>query len=123
MFQPKIGRPKSTIRKRTKKRKKRSVKFSETRLGFMLQHEVPVEYSLIKHIMDQCNIHEPSADFIEAIGYSSDDPFFKKSKYWRCLIAYRKYGLKQKMPVLTNMHKELYYIGIRLKKHGKLYLR
>lgn len=88
----------------------------------MLQHEVPVEYGLIKHIMDQCNIREPSADFIEAIGYSSDDPFFKKSKYWRCLIAYRKYGLKQKMPVLTNMRKELYYIRIRLKKHEKLYL-
>lgn len=58
-------------------------------------------------------ISDPSADFIEAISYSSSNPLFKKIKFRRCLIEYRKYGLYCGRAIKTNANIELYYIKIR----------
>lgn len=58
-------------------------------------------------------ISPPTADFIEAISYSSDNPLFRKPKFRRCLIEYRKHGLYSGRPVKSNASIELYYIRIR----------
>lgn len=67
-------------------------------------------------IVNMMNMAKPPADLIERIGYASDDEFFRKPKFWRSLIDYRKYGLKSRLIITTNARKELYYIGIRMKK-------
>ena len=58
----------------------------------------------------------PLPELIEAVGYASDDPFFKKEKFRRCLIDYRKYGIRPPKPVFDSVDKELYYIHLRRKK-------
>ena len=90
--------------------------FEQTRIGFMLKHEVPIEYKLIMEVTELLKLRAPSFELIEAIGYASDDSFFKKTKYWRCLKDYKKYGLRPPIPILTNASKELYYIRLRLNK-------
>lgn len=59
----------------------------------------------------------PPAELIEALSYSSDDPFFRKTKFWRCLIEYRKFGCRPRFEIGTNAQKELFYIRKRLKKY------
>jgi hypothetical protein len=92
-----------------RKRKKRE--FEETRLGYFLLHEAPVEYTLITETI--CRRGTPSADLIEQVGYSSTNPLFKKPKFRRALIEYRKYGLYPGPPAKTNAVKEMYYIKMR----------
>ena len=55
----------------------------------------------------------PSADLIEAVSYSSTNPLFKKNKFRRCLIEYRKTGLYSGQPRKSNANIERYYIKIR----------
>ena len=57
-----------------------------------MKHEVPIEYKLLMEVSDFLKIHAPSPELIEAISYASDDIFFKKAKFWRCLMDYKKYG-------------------------------
>ena len=102
----KVGRPRGYRLKR----------FEETRIGFFLQHEVPVEYKLLKDVTEQMKLRCPPAELIEAISYSSDDPFFRKTKFWRSLIEYKQYGCCPRFAVKTNVQKELYYIRRKLKK-------
>lgn len=90
--------------------------FDQTRVGFMLKHEVPIEYKLLMEVTELLKLRAPSFELIEAIGYASDDPFFRKTKYWRCLKDYKKYGLRPPVPILSNASKELYYIRLRLNK-------
>lgn len=85
-------------------------------MGFFLQHEVPVEYNLLKEVTEQMRVRYPPAELVESIGYASNDPFFKKTKFWRSLIEYKKYGCRPRIATVTNARKELYYIKIRLKK-------
>jgi hypothetical protein len=103
----KLGRPKGCALK----------KFEETRIGFFLQHEAPIEYQLLKEVTEQMKFRFPPADLIEAICYSSDDPFFRKTKFWRSLIAYRKYGCRPSRAIKTDARKELYYIRRKLKQY------
>jgi hypothetical protein len=79
--------------------------------------EVPIEYKLLMEVSDFLKIHAPSPELIEAISYASDDIFFKKAKFWRCLMDYKKYGLRPPYSIHTNANKELYYIHIRFKKY------
>lgn len=83
----------------------------------MLAHEVPVEYKLLMDTVGLLKLRAPSANLIEAIAYASDDPFFRKTKFWRCLKDYKKYGLRPPYAVETSVNKELYYIKIRIKKY------
>lgn len=103
----KPGRPKGYSLKR----------FDQTRIGFLLAHEVPLEYKLLMETVKTLKLGSPSAELIEAIAYSSNDPLFRKTKFWRCLKDYKKYGLRPPYAVETNINKELYYIRIRFKKY------
>lgn len=107
---------KTHVRRVKKKKRHKKRKFSETRLGFMLAHEVPFEYQLILNTSRLMKMPYPTAQLIEAISYASPEPFFRKQKFWRCLMDYRKYGLNTPYIVKTNITKELYYIHIRMKK-------
>lgn len=102
----KVGRPRGY----------RLKQFEETRIGFFLQHEVPVEYKLLKEVTEQMKLRYPPAELIEAISYSSNDPFFRKQKFWRSLIEYKQYGCRPRFAIVTDAQKELYYIRRRLKK-------
>lgn len=95
-------------KKRGRKRKKRA--FEETRVGFLLQHEAPLEYELIINVSG--TICAPSADLIESIGYASINPLFKKPKFRRALIEYRKHGLYV-TPRKCRPETELFYIRMR----------
>lgn len=83
----------------------------------MMAHEVPVEYKLLMETVELLKLRAPSANLVEAVAYASDAPFFRKTKFWRCLKDYKKYGLRPPYAVKTNANKELYYIRIRLKKY------
>jgi hypothetical protein len=100
-------------------RKKTKRPFDETRVGYFLKREAPVEYRLI---MNSINFQAaPSAALIEEIGYASDNPLFKKPKFRRSLISYRKKGLDSKISRKPTVQTELFYIRIRqnrLKRKG-----
>ena len=98
-------------KKRRKKfgRKRLKRQFDETRIGHFLKHEAMLEYGLIM----ATNEIEPSADLIEAVSYASKNPLFRKAKFRRSLIHYRKYGLYCGNPVKAKAKTELYYIRLR----------
>lgn len=99
-------------RKVGRKRIKRQ--FDETRVGYFLRLEAPLEYNLIMEVSG--TVSAPSADLIEAIGYASLNLLFKKPKFRRALIEYRKNGLYAGDPKKSCIEKELYYISVR--KHN-----
>lgn len=103
----KLGRPRGYSLKR----------FEETRIGFFLQHEAPVEYQLLKEVMAIMRIKTPPSELIESICYVSDEPLFRKAKFWRSLINYKKYKCRPRFAIETNAEKELYYIRLKLKKY------
>lgn len=51
--------------------------------------EAPLEYSLI---VEASGKSDPHPDLIEAIGYGSINPLFKKPKFRKALIEYRTLG-------------------------------
>lgn len=95
-------------------RKRIKRQFDETRVGYFLKLEAPLEYNLIMEVSG--NVSAPSADLIEAIGYASLNLLFKKPKFRRALIEYRKSGLYAGDPKKSCVEKELYYISVR--KHN-----
>lgn len=82
-----------------------------------MKHEVPYEYELLMGISDHMKATKPPADLIEQIAYASSDEFFKKPKFWRCLIDYRIHGCYTCAPCISDAKKELYYIHLRMKKY------
>lgn len=109
---------KQVIKKKGGKPKGYSLKkFDETRIGFLMKHEAPIEYKLLMDVCEFLKYSKPPPELIEHIGYASQDTFFRKTKYWRCLKDYRKYGLRPPYAVVTNKNKELYYIHIRMNKY------
>lgn len=106
----KRGRPRKHRVKKKPGVKRVRHKFEETPIGFLLQHEAPLEYALILGAVEG---QAPTADFIETIGYSSLNPLFKKPKFRRALKAYREHGLYSGRPKKTTPAIELYYIRIR----------
>lgn len=92
-------------KKRGRKRKRRA--FEETKLGFLLKHEAPLEYRLIMEV----NGRMPTAELIEAIGYASINLLFRKPKFRRALIEYRRRGLYVK-PKKCRPNAESYYASV-----------
>lgn len=114
-----LSTQKQKKQKKSKPRKKLGRKrikrqFDETRVGYFLKLEAPLEYNLIMEVSG--NVSAPSADLIEAIGYASLNLLFKKPKFRRALIEYRKSGLYAGDPKKSCVEKELYYISVR--KHN-----
>lgn len=108
------SKPKRKKPRRKVGRKRIKRQFEETRVGYFLKLEAPLEYNLIMEVSG--NVSAPSADLIEAIGYASLNLLFKKPKFRRALIEYRKSGLYAGDPKKSCVEKELYYISVR--KHN-----
>ena len=86
-------------------------KFEETKVGYYLKYEAPLEYELIMKAYGSGKA--PSAVLIEQIGYSSLNPLFKKPKFRKALIEYRKHGLYCGKPMKGDVKTELFYMRIR----------
>lgn len=111
-------KPTKTARKKPRKKRKRKKRlFDETRVGHFLKHEAPLEYGLIMEAGG--GVGAPSADLIEAIGYASINPLFKKPKFRRALIDYRKNGLHTGQPKKSNAKLELFYSQMRRRNMQK----
>lgn len=109
---PKEERRKRKKRRRTGPKKKKLREFHETRLGYFIQHEAPLEYNII---MEVSGGREPNPDMIEGISYASLNPFFKKPKFRRALIEYRKNGCHTNFPKKADAKIEMLYIQKRRK--------
>lgn len=77
-----------------------------------------MEYNLILNKL--CSNKVPTAELIEQVGYASLNPLFKKPKFRRALIEYRKYGLFSGKPITTDAETELFYIQLRRKANEQL---
>jgi hypothetical protein len=92
-----------------KSKKKRS--FEQTRVGFYIQHEAPIEFDLIMRCTSpNC---APNVYMIENIAYSSSMDLFKTERFWKALKEYRKTGLYPLKPMKSTPELEMYYINLR----------
>lgn len=106
----KPGRPRKRKKRKDPNARKQRRAFEETRVGYFLMYEAPLEYQLIC----ECNTAgTPSADLIEQVGYGSLNPLFKKPKFRKALKEYRETGLYPKYPKEHRANTELYYMKIR----------
>ena len=105
------SKPKRKKPRRKVGRKRIKRQFEETRVGYFLKLEAPLEYNLIMEVSG--TVSAPSADLIEAIGYASINLLFKKPKFRRALIEYRKSGLYAGTPKKSCAGKEIYYSKVR----------
>lgn len=65
--------------------------FDEIRLGYLMKHRAPLEFSVI---MESCGRSmRPDADMIEILSYASTNRFFRTVLFRRALIDYRINGL------------------------------
>lgn len=101
------GRPKGTRKKRL---------FEETRLGFMLKYETPLEYSLIMEGTPRCRFSEPSYDLIKTICETSGDMSFNKKKFKTYLEEYKEQGIYCDRPKKLTPEREAYYNKLKLNK-------
>ena len=77
------GRPKGTKARR---------QFDETKLGFIIKYEAPLEYDMIMKTCPDSNFPEPDIDLIEAIANISTDKLFSKPIFWRYFDIYKRDG-------------------------------
>lgn len=96
----KPGRPKGTRKQR---------QFEQTRLGFFLKYEAPIEYELIMRSTPQSAFPKPSIHLIETIAIASHNPVFKKNKYFKYLQEYKDKGLYMKEPKLLTESRRVFY--------------
>lgn len=101
------GRPKGTFKK---------FKFEETKLGFLLKYETPLEYDLIINSIPTHPFPEPPIEVIEIVTKASKDPTFKKEKFFRYLEEYKIYGLCCRRAKKPTPERMVYYESIRDKK-------
>lgn len=76
-----------------------------------------MEYKLLVETAEFLKLRAPSAELIEAICYASDDALFRKAKFWRSLMDYKKYGLRPPRATKTSVERELRYIQARIRKY------
>ena len=95
--------------KRGRKRKRR--RFEDTRVGHLLKYEAPLEYGLITSVYAKGGV--PSHNLIEHVGYASSNPLFKKPKFRKALIEYRKYGLFYGITREDDFEVDMYYFNLR----------
>lgn len=104
------GRPKGTFKK---------YPFEQTKLGFMLKHELPALYEVIMRMTPDVPYPEPKIHLIEIVCNASDDPSLKKPKFGRYLERYRKEGIYCKRPVLLTPQRAEFYEKLYQKKLAK----
>lgn len=98
------GRPRGTFKR---------YKFEETKLGFMLKHEIPVVYGILMNTIIQTSCQEPPVELIEAVCRASQDSSFKKPKFQRYLEEYVRCGLYCHRPKHMTPEREAYYKRIK----------
>ena len=107
------GRPRKRKKpKKTFKDRRKHKPFYTTRVGYFLQSEAPLEYQLI---VDASGNQDPLPDLIEQIGYGSLNPLFKKPKFRRALIEYRKWGCYSYRVIVCTPEMEMKHIKKRKK--------
>lgn len=103
----KKGRPKGTKKKH---------KFEETKLGFMLKYETPLEYNLIMNASSNSPFPVPDVDIIELITNASDNDSFSKPKFKRYLNEYRENGIVCSRAKILTPERKLFYDRVRKSK-------
>ena len=83
-------------------------KFEETKLGFFLKYEAPIEYELIMRSTPLSPHPKPSIHLIETIAIASHNPVFEKNKYFKYLQLYKETGLNVEPKKLTPKRQEYY---------------
>lgn len=89
-------KPKPKPQPKKRGRKKIPRRFDEVPLGYHLRLQAPLEYDLIMQVVGTKGI--PDADLIEAISYSSTNPFFRTEEFRWLLIKYRREGCYAEHP-------------------------
>ncbi len=87
-------KPKQPPKKRGRKKIPRQ--FDQVPLGYHIRLQAPLEYDLIMEVIGSMGV--PDGDLIEAVSYSSANPFFKTEKFRKLLIQYRQYGCHTEHP-------------------------
>lgn len=106
----KPGRPKGTKKKR---------QFEETKLGFLLKYEAPIEYELIMFSTPKSIFPEPSIKVIEAITLASPNPVFQKNKFFRYLEDYKKNKLFCIRAKILTAKRKIFYERIQMNQIKK----
>lgn len=104
------GRPKGSLKKR---------KFEETRLGFLLKYEAPLEYQLIMEATPKEVFPKPSAELVEIIARVSTEPVFKKKKFFRYLKEYRETGIYPRRGKVATPERLAYYKRLERNKNSQ----
>lgn len=96
--------PKLKLKKQKVKRR-----FEETRLGFYIKYNAPVEYELIISITPNKKNPEPKTNVIEAIAAASNNPVLQSQKFFTYLDDYKKDKLySDKVMKITEYGEELF---------------
>ena len=98
------GRPTGTLKR---------FLFEETKVGFMLKHEVPIVYDIIMGMIPHFPYPEPPYLLIKFICKASSDPSLKKPRFFRYLDEYLQMGLYCKRGKKLTPEREAYYKSIR----------
>lgn len=83
--------------------------FDETKLGFFLKYEAPIEYELIMASTPKGVFPEPTMKIIEAITLASPNPVFQKNKFYRYMDEYKTNKLCTSKPKRMTPVKKEYY--------------
>lgn len=78
-------------KKLQQKRSAPKIRFSETNIALELRLNAPLEYDFIV----ESGGYEPLPEFIEQIGYTSLNPYFRSVRFRKALMIYRKQGCRQ----------------------------
>lgn len=96
---------------------KKKFHFSQTRLGFMMKYETPLEYNILMKKADVSNyFYEPPIAQIKLLASASEDPSFKKPKFKKYLEEYEKDGLCCGRPKILTEKRRIYYNDMFEKK-------
>lgn len=83
--------------KRQVQRSEPRLRFSETDIALELRLNAPLEYDFIL----ESGGYEPLPEFIEQVGYTSLNPYFKSVRFRKALLVYRKQGCRQRKKAPT----------------------
>lgn len=65
-------------------------------LGYSMRLNTPLEFDLLMQVVGTNGV--PDADLVEAISYSSKNPYFRTEDFRRFLILYRNEGCYAEHP-------------------------
>lgn len=93
--------------------------FEQTPIGYLIQHECPIEWAIICDIKQIRGV-SINADFLEHFAYSSENPVFKTEKFRRALIDFREYGCATPNRIDFDLDEELRLIKEKLENKNTL---